>query len=272
MNILYVAEIVGKAGVYAFKTVLPGIVKQYAVDCVIACCDGATGSRGLGKNHAAYLHKLGARVITTGDYCFFKKDLVESLEQTLYVLRPANLNPDAPGFGSRIFKIGAEKMAVVALLGQSGFDRFHSNNPFTALPALLETLRQETPYIVVDFHAQATAEKYTLFNIADGLCSAVIGSHCRVQTADEAVMPGGTARIADAGRTGSTASVGGTGKTARINFYLSGIPEWTRETWDDIELQGVLIQIDKSGKAVNIERIRRSVKAPKDMDMKNETI
>jgi metallophosphoesterase (TIGR00282 family) len=259
MRVLYVAEIVGKAGIYAFKKGLSELKQQKHFDVVIACGDGATGGNGLGRNHAAYLHKLGAQVLTTGECCFYKKDLVEHIEKIPYLLRPDNLNSEAPGLGSRIFKFGNCKIAVGVLLGQSGFLRLHGNNPFSALPVLLERFRRETPYSIIDFHAEATAEKQTFFAIAQGRCSAVIGSHNRVQTADAMVLPGGTAVITDAGRTGSIDSVGGVDPAARVQEYLTGIPDWTKETWGKPELQGVLIEIDGDGKALAIERIRHPV-------------
>ena len=268
MKVLYVAEIVGKAGVYAFKKALPELKRRYSWDFLIACADGTTGGNGLGRNHAAYLHKLGANVLTTGECCFYKKDLTENLEKIPYVLRPDNLNPDAPGFGSRIFKIpgmnqaGGEKIAVAVLLGQNGFGRLHGSSPFVLLPSLIERLRQQTPYIVIDFHAQASAEKKTLFYAADGHCSAVIGSHTRVQTADECILDGGTAVICDAGRTGSAESVGGCETASRIQEYLSGVPDWTKDAWEKPELQGVFMNIGADGKALSIERIRMAVSAP----------
>ena len=255
MKVLYIAEIVGKAGVYAFKKAMPELSQRYPWDFLIACADGATGGNGLGRNHAAYLHKLGANVLTTGECCFYKKDLTENIEKLPYVLRPDNLNPDAPGFGSRIYKAGGEKIAVAVLIGQTGFSRLHGNNPFTHIPVLLERLRQETRYIIVDFHAQASAEKKTLFFAADGRCSAVIGSHTRVQTADECILPGGTAVISDAGRTGSLESAGGCEIESRIQEYLTGIPDWTKDAWGRPALQGVCIDIDSGGRAQSIERI-----------------
>jgi metallophosphoesterase (TIGR00282 family) len=264
MKIFYTAEIVGKAGIYAFKKAMPELKTKYPYDFLIACADGATGGNGCGRSHAAYIHKLGANVITLGECCFYKKDLTENIEKIPYVLRPENLNDEAPGFGARIYKAGNEKIAVAVLLGQNGFSRLHSGSPFSALPSLLERMGQETPYIVIDFHAQASAEKKTLFYAADGRCSAVIGSHSRVMTADETVMPGGTAVISDAGRTGSAESVGGCDTAYRIREYLSGIPEWTKDAWDAPELQGVFIDIGKDGKALSIERVRIPVPpAPK---------
>jgi len=261
MKVLYIAELVGKAGIYAFKKALPELHKRYPWDFLIACADGATGGNGLGRNHAAYLHKLGANVLTTGECCFFKKDLTEQIEKLPYVLRPDNLNPDAPGFGSRIYKVASKtgsgkKIAVAVLLGQTGFGRLHSSSPFVHLPVLLERLRMETPYIIVDFHAQASAEKKAVFFAADCRCSAVIGSHTKVQTADESILPGGTAVISDAGRTGSYESVGGCEIASRIQEYLSGIPDWTKEAWDKPTVQGVYLDIASDGKARSIERIR----------------
>jgi metallophosphoesterase (TIGR00282 family) len=256
MKILYVAELVGKAGLYAFKKGMAELRKSESFDFVIACADGLTGGNGLGRNHAAYIRKLGAHVLTTGECCFYKKDLTENIEKIPYVLRPENLNAGAPGIGARIYKAGNEKVAVTVLLGQSGFGKVHGDNPFFLLSSLLERLRQETPYVIVDFHAGATGEKKTLFAEADGRCSAVIGSHTRVQTADETVLPGGTAVISDAGRTGSAESVGGVEIQGRIKEYLSGIPEWTKEALDKPELQGVILDLDKSGRALSIRRLR----------------
>jgi hypothetical protein len=253
---LYIAEIVGKAGIYSLKKALPEIRRNRGVDFVVACADGATGGAGLGRNHAAYIRKLGVDVLTTGDYSFYKKDLVENIGKMPYVLRPANLNANAPGWGARVFQAGGRKVAVACLLGQAGFDRLHADSPFTALPELVERLRRETPFVIVDFHASATAEKLSLFRFADGKCSAVVGSHGRVQTADERLLPGGTAVICDAGRTGSVDSVGGCDPASRVNEFLSGIPDWTKDAWARPELQGVLIELADGGKASSIERIR----------------
>jgi metallophosphoesterase (TIGR00282 family) len=287
MKILYVAELVGKAGIYALKKALYELNSRYTWDFLIVCADGATGGNGLGRSHAAYIHKLGANAITLGECCFYKKDLTENLEKLPYILRPENLSPGAPGIGSKVFKTESltkteeEKIAVVVLMGQNGFNRLHSNNPFNAIPdentshkqrsqtsarknvdSLLERLRKQTPYIIVDFHAQASAEKKTFFYAADGHCSAVIGSHTRVQTADETILSGGTAVISDAGRTGSFQSVGGCDTKSRIQEYLTGIPDWTKDAWEAPELQGVYLEIAQDGKAVSIERVRVPVPPP----------
>ena len=260
MNILYIAEIVGKAGIYALKKCLPELKAKKKCDFIIACADSATGGNGLGRNHAAYLRKLGVNVITTGECCFYKKDLTENLGKITHVLRPDNLNMEAPGSGSRIYPVSCnnknQKIAVAVLLGQNGFGRLHSNSPFSGMKALLERLKQETPFVIIDFHAMTTAEKQTFFAMADGSCSAVIGSHGKVQTADEQILPGGTAVITDAGRTGSAESVGGSDRETKIAEYLSGIPDWTKESWEKPELQGIFIELNENGKAIQAERIK----------------
>jgi len=265
MKVLYVAELVGKAGVYTLKKALNEMKTKYPWDFMIACGNGATGGNGLGRSHAAYIHKLGANAITLGDCCFYKKDLTENIDKCSYVLRPENLSPESPGIGYKVFNTENEKIAVAVFIGQNGFNRIHANNPFTFLPALLDKLRKQTPYIIIDFHAQASAEKKTFFYAADGLCSAVIGSHTRVQTADETIMPNGTACISDAGRTGSQQSVGGCEINSRIKEYLTGIPDWTKEAWEAPELQGVYLDIGKDGKTRSIERVRVAVAAEENM-------
>ena len=141
MKILYIAEIVGKAGLACCKKVLGEIKKSSGADFVIAQAESVTGGGGLGRNHAAYLRKLGADVLTLGECAFFKKDLCENINKMPYVLRPENLVSGAPGFGGRIYKVninGAEKkIAVAVLLGQSHFNKTHSENPFQRLPLLL---------------------------------------------------------------------------------------------------------------------------------------
>lgn len=255
MTIAYIAEIVGKAGVYAFKKGLAELKKQRNIDFVIACADGVSGGSGLGRNHAGYMRKLGADVLTTGDCCFFKKDMVENFYKLPYVLRPENLNSSAPGFSSRIFTVGNQKIAVAVLLGQSGFTRLHADNPFAQVPVLLERLNQETPFVIIDYHAVMTADKILMMQSVKGKCSALIGSHCKVQTADESIV-NGTAYITDAGRTGSINSVNGFDAATKIREFRTGIPEWPKEAWDKPEMQGVIIEINDNGKAESIERIK----------------
>jgi metallophosphoesterase (TIGR00282 family) len=270
VKFLYVAELVGKAGIYALKKALPTLKKDHSIDFTLVCADGATNGNGLGRRHAGYIYKLGANAITTGDCCFYKKDLVE--DWAPYVLRPYNLsdvpeNNKVPGTGWRVFNVRPAdendntqtKVAAAVLLG-SNFIRLKADNPFSKAAPLLKKLRAQTPFVIIDFHAWATGEKRTFFAAAAGACTAIIGSHNRVQTADEGILDG-TAVICDAGRTGSIESVGGNDISVRIREYLTGIPDWTKEAWDKGELQGVIIEADDRGVAQSIKRIRVPVES-----------
>ena len=159
---------------------------------------------------------------------------------------------------------GDAKVGVICMLGQSGFRRVHLSNPFTYIQELTRKIKQETNIVIVDFHARTTAEKYSFFFHADGLASAVCGSHAKVLTADEAILPGGTGIICDTGRTGSTGGVGGFEPGVEIGQFLTGIPARSQEWWQKLEIQGVLLDIDDSGKTTRIERIRVPVEPPDD--------
>ena len=259
-RILYVAEIIGKAGIQCVKTLLQELVNRYKCDFVFGCADAATNGTGLGKQHAGYLHKLGLSVITGGDMSFYKKDMVESLNTTSYVLRPLNFPKDSPGKSCKICTAkNGKRVAVISILGYSGFSRIHADNPFITGIDSVMAAKKETPLVLIDFHAATTAEKKAFGFYLDGKVSAIIGSHGRIQTADEIVLSNGTAYITDAGRTGCQNSVGGTAPSVAITEYLSGIPDWTRidtpEPAVKPALQGVFVVVDDSGKAVSIERI-----------------
>jgi len=265
LKILYIAEITGKAGVFCIKKLLPDLKKELNIDFTIAACEGTTGGFGIGKTHAVYLKKLGIDVLTAGEKVFFKKDMVEYIQKASFILRPANYPPGVPGRGWKVYMNGENRIAVITLLGNSGFTRTHLSNPFSYLPELAEKAEKETKVIIFDFHAATTAEKKAMQFHADGKVSAVIGSHTKVMTADEQILPGGTAIITDAGRTGSQNSVGGLDPEIEIKKYLTQIPERSRDCWENMELQGVLVEIDQeTGKALKIERIIRSCKAEKE--------
>ncbi len=258
IRILYVAEIVGKAGVFTVKKVLPQAIRDLRVDFVIGNADSATGGAGLGRQHAVYLRKLGLEVITTGECAYYKRDIVEHMPKAPYLLRPANYPYGNPGRGYRVFACpakGGAKVAVVQLLGQAGFPRVHLANPYQAIVELARKLREETPIVILDFHAATTAEKRMMAYHASGLVSAIIGSHTKALTADACVTRG-TAYITDAGRTGSLQSVGGLDPATRIGEYLSGISAWAKDGVEGLELQGCLVEVGEDGKAISIEALR----------------
>ena len=249
-------EIVGKAGVFCVKSMLNDFRRDKKIDLVVANGEGTTGGFGLGKNHSIYLHKLGIECITGGECIYYKRDMVAHIRKAPYILRPANYPPGNPGRGWKIFETGEYKVGVISLLGQSGFRRVHLSNPFSFLPQIVDRIREETPIILLDFHAATTAEKYTMFYHADGQVSAVAGTHQKALTADEMILPRGTGIICDTGRTGSIDSVGGLESATEIQQYISQIPERSNETWDGLELQGVIFEIGPDGKTIAVERVR----------------
>ncbi len=259
IRILYVAEIVGKAGVFTVKKLLATTRRDLKADFVIGNADSATGGAGLGRQHAVYLRKLGLEAMTTGECCYYKRDIVEQMPKAPYLMRPANYPYGNPGRGYKVFSCptasGERKVAVVQLLGQAGFSRVHLANPYQAIIDLARKLREETPIIILDFHAATTAEKQTMSHHASGLVSAVIGSHTKAQTADARIIRG-TAYITDAGRTGSLLSVGGLDPATRIGEYLSGISAWAKDGTAGLELQGCLLEIGDDGHAISIEALR----------------
>ncbi len=261
-KVLFLGEIVGKSGIWCVKELLPKVREAHGVDFVIADGEGATGGFGIGKNHAIYLHKLGIDAITTGECAYYKKDMVEHLAKAPYMLRPANYPPKNPGRGTMVFEKNGRKIAVVSLLGIAGFRRVHLKNPFSLLPRLLESLSAQTNAIVLDFHAVTTAEKGTMFYIADGKVSAVIGTHTKAITADERILAGGTAVMTDAGRTGSIDGVGGLDPEIEIRKLTTLIHEYSREAWGTLEMQGAVIEIGDDGKAVSISRVREKCASP----------
>ena len=262
IRILFIGEIVGKSGVWVVKELLPKLRQEHSIDFVVADGEGATGGFGIGKNHAVYLHKLGIDAITTGECSYYKKDIVEHFNRAPYMIRPANYPPRNPGRGYMVFEKNGRKIAVMSLLGVAGFKKVHLKNPFSLLTKLLESITPETNAILLDFHAFTTAEKATMFAMADGKLSAVIGTHTKAITADNRVLAGGTAVITDAGRTGSLESVAGLDPEIEIRKLTSLIHEYSKEAWARLELQGVIIEIGDDGKATSIERVREACAPP----------
>ena len=255
VRVLFIGEIVGKAGIFCVKKLLQGIREERRIDFVIAECEGATGGFGIGKNHSIYLHKLGIDLLTSGEKIYYKIDMVPHIQTAPYILRPANYPAGNPGRGWKINKLGDFRLAVVNLLGQSGFERVHLSNPYTFLPDIVERIKHETDGIIVDFHASTTAEKSTMFHMADGTVSAIIGTHTKVMTRDEKIMRGGTAVITDIGRTGSLDSVGGLDPEIEIRKFLTAVPERSLDAWTSPALQGVILEIGADGRAVSIDRL-----------------
>lgn len=257
LKVLFLGEIVGRAGLTAVKKFLPPFRQEEKIDLVVANAEGTTGGFGLGKNHALYLRKLGVDVVTVGEKGFFKKDLTELMGKSAFLLRPANFPPEVPGRGYRLTEINGQKIAVISLLGQNGFTRMHLNNPFHTMNYLLEKLK-DNDTILVEFHAATTAEKQAMACFLDGKAAVVAGTHSKALTADAEVLAGGTGRITDTGRCGSLQSVGGFLPKTEIDKFLTGIPARSRETAAGTEIQGALFEID-GNRCLSAEIIRKPV-------------
>lgn len=256
IRILYIGEIVGRVGVFSVKKLLPRLKRETAADLVVACANGATGGSGIGKAHSVYLRKLGVDVLTTGEAAFYKKDIVDAFPKSPWLLRPLNYPAGVPGRGFRSYQTPKGPVVVAQLLGQAGFSRVHLENPFHVFDAALPALRECSAAILVDFRAATTAERRAMFRYADGRVSAVVGSYGRALSADASVSVAGTASMTDTGRTGSLMSVGGMDAATRIREYRSGVPVWAKDAVEAPELQGCVIEIDSTGRALSIETLR----------------
>ncbi|CEM63126.1 YmdB family metallophosphoesterase [Treponema phagedenis] len=257
MKIIYIAELIGKVGVFLVKELLPQLRKQYRPDFIIANANSATGFSGLGRQHAGYLHKLGVDCITAGESIFQKPDLTEKLDTLSYVLRPMNVSSESPGKGMGIFysNLNKKKLAVISLLGRMGIRKIVADNPFPFLLETIEKIKQETSAVIVDYAALSTAEKQTMGFFLNGKVSAVIGSGNKVPTADETILSEKTAYITDSGRTGSFYSVGGFDPQGKIQEYKTGLFNLTRHSWECPYLQGIVLEVNDDGTAKTIERI-----------------
>ncbi len=266
-TILFIADIVGKPGVFCIKRLLPSLRNTYNVDLTIANGDGTTGGFGMGKRHAAYLHKLGVDVLTSGECIYYKRDMVPYLTQVRYVLRPLNYPHRNPGNGWVTLNArGGASVTVACLLGQSGFNRVHAANPFVAADRLSAEIRRENSITIMDFHAATTAEKRTMSLWMDGKVSAVFGTHTRVQSADESISASGTATLTHCGRTGSINSVAGLDPEIEIRKWRTQIYERSEDFWENLQLQGVLAQFDDDGRALEISRLQVPCQSPTETD------
>ncbi len=262
MNLLFIADIVGKPGRRAVAELVPLLRKQHAVDFVVANGENAAGGSGITPKTAAEIFAAGVDVITSGDHLWDQKDVTELLEHERRFVRPLNYPPGTPGQGSVVVpRDGQPSVAVLNLQGRTFMPPLE--NPFLSARAEVERLRQQTSIIFLDFHAEATSEKVALARMLDGRISALVGTHTHVQTADERIFPGGTAFLCDGGFTGPHDSVIGREVEPIVRRFLTSMPQKFEVANKDVLLQGALIEIDsQSGRAVRISRVSESVRLP----------
>lgn len=255
MKILFIGDVVGRAGRLALADRLGRLIDIHQVDLVVANGENAAAGFGLTLDVARDLFDAGVDVLTSGNHIWDKKEILGYLDQQSALLRPANYPPGTPGRGSGIYATSAGiEVGIMNLEGRVFMAALDC--PFRAADLLVEELRRRTPIILVDFHAEATSEKVALGYYLDGRVSAVVGTHTHVQTADERILPGGTAYITDAGMTGSRDAVIGIRKELAIERFLTQLPVRFEVAKRDPVLCGVLFTVDEeTGRATGVQRV-----------------
>ncbi len=264
MKILFIGDIFGNPGRRAVSEYLKALntssEEAYAekpYDFIIANAENAAGGKGLTFEIVDQLLAAGVSVITTGNHVWDVKEILQFIDTTPQLIRPANFPTEVPGRGFTIVASpdGASKLGVINLAGQIFMNRY--TNPFHALDSILSEVKAETNFVILDFHAEATSEKIAMGWHADGKVSAVIGTHTHVQTADERVLPKGTAYISDVGMTGSHDSVIGSRIDKVLESFLTLMPTRFGVAQDNVKLCGVAVELDDAtGLAISIRRIQ----------------
>ena len=259
MKILFIGDIVGNPGRKAVIEYLKQVNKtsENSYDFIVANAENAAGGKGLTFDIVDQLLASGVSAITTGNHVWAQKEILDFIDTTPQLIRPANYPSDVPGRGFTIVDSadGNTKLGIINLAGQIFMNRY--TNPFHALNSILPEIKAVTPYVLLDFHAEATSEKIAMGWHADGRVSAVIGTHTHVQTADERVLPQGTAYISDVGMTGPYDSVIGSRIEQVLDSFLTLMPKRFGVAKDNVRLNAVHIELnDETGLAENIARIQ----------------
>lgn len=256
MKVLFIGDIVGKAGRRALKEGLSKIAERVKIDFVIANVENAAGGFGITKEIGEEILSLGVNVLTSGNHIWDKKEAVTYITKENRLLRPANYPEGAPGHGSLVMKTpSADKIAVLNISGRVFMSQMDC--PFQVAKREVVRLKVETNIIIIDFHAEATSEKAAFGWFLDGDVSAVICTHTHVQTTDEMILPKGTAFITDVGMTGPVDSIIGIKKEQIIGKFLTQIPVRFETAKGPAIFSAVVIDIDsKSGRATGIQRLQ----------------
>jgi len=259
MNILLVGDIVGRPGRRALEETLPRLRAQYEVDFVIVNGENAAAGFGVTDKVLRELLDLGVDCVTSGNHIWAKKEVGKLIGNEVRLLRPANFPAGCPGRGAMVYRArSGQPVAVVNLQGRVFMPPLEC--PFAWIDDHVEALRQETPIVIVDFHAEATSEKQAVARFADGRVSAVIGTHTHVQTSDEQILPGGTAYITDAGMTGPTESIIGTRIEEILTRFRTQMPQKFEVASGPVDVCGVVVEVDEgTGRARRIARLRERV-------------
>ncbi len=255
MKILFIGDIVGSPGRNGFRKALPGIKQEFEVDFVIANAENSAGGSGITEKTAEDLFSAGADALTSGDHIWKKSEIVPLIDRERRILRPANAAVQAPGRGAEVFELpGGRRVGVLNLQGRVFMEP--SECPFKAAQDALQDISSRAKIIIVDMHAEATSEKVAMGWFLDGKVSAVLGTHTHVQTADERILPRGTAYITDVGMCGPHDSVIGRKIEHVLHRFVTGMPVRFEVAEDNVRVQGVVVEIDEeSGRAAAITRV-----------------
>ena len=261
MKILFLGDVVGRAGRTAIETQLAGLREAWALDFVVVNGENATRGIGLNADHAKTILAAGADVITLGDHAFDQKDMISFCEQEPRIIRPLNYSKVAPGAGARVFNTRrGHKVLVTQVLGQV-FMKRPFDDPFSAVDQVFRQypLGGLVQASILDMHCEATSEKMGMGHFCDGKASLVAGTHTHVPTADAQILPNGTAFISDAGMCGDYDSVIGMNKAEPIRRFVTGMSKGRFEpAMGPVTLSGVYVETDdRSGKAKRIEMVRQ---------------
>lgn len=257
IKILVIGDVVGAPGRVMLQKHINRLREQYAIDATIVNGENSADGKGITPRIMDYFKHLKVDVVTSGNHIWDKKDIIPYMHAHDDLIRPANFPPGVPGVGIKLIQVKDKPVAVVNMQGRI-FMKEHIECPFRTIDSILTYLQDKTNTILVDFHAETTAEKSCFAYYLDGRVSAVVGTHTHVQTADERVLPNGTAFITDLGMVGALDSSLGMKKEPIIQQFMHQMPtRYTVETEGPMLLCGVWIEIDiTTGATVKIERIR----------------
>ena len=254
VRVLAVGDVVSAVGCEKLRELLPSLKKEKNIDDCIVNGENAAVGNGMTAFSCEHIFSSGADVITGGNHTFKRREFYETLENSYSIVRPINYSEDCPGRGYTIVDKGFVRIGVVNVLGTIYMENL--KNPFDCMDEAIKKLRDEVNIIIVDLHAEATAEKKALGFYLDGKVSAVYGTHTHVQTADEQILPNGTGYITDVGMTGPSLSVIGVKPELAIEKMRTNMPVRFENPNDNALLQGIIFEIDRSsGKTVSVERI-----------------
>ena len=257
MRILFLGDVVGKPGWRALRRVVPRLIDTESISLVVANGENVAGGAGIDVAGAQALFDAGVDVVTSGNHVWRRSEIVERLATDTRFLRPANFPPGTPGVGWTVCETADGTMVgIVNLIGRVFMAALDC--PFRAVEAVLLELRGRAGVIVVDMHGEATSEKVAMGWFLDGRVSAVLGTHTHVQTADERILPGGTAYMTDVGMCGPMDSVIGIRRELVIQRFLTQMPVKFEVAGGPVLVQGALVDIDPvSGRATAVRRVQQ---------------